>query len=112
MKKASSVFTKLLIVFILSVLFVTSYFLFFLSPSFGSITLKAIFKIITRYALLISIPASIMFVLVDTLIEKIKTKWVLYLVRFIVFFGLMYIISLFFSLYLISSALLENPFKQ
>lgn len=112
MNKASQFFIKLLIVFVLSVLFVTFYFIFFFSPSPDSVTLKAIFKIIKQFALVISIPASILFVLIDFLMEKIKTKWILYSVRVIVFFGLMYIVSLIFSLYLISSSLLENPFKE
>lgn len=112
MNNASRFFSKLLIVFILSILFVTFYFIFFFSPSSDSITLKAVFKIITQFALVISIPASILFVLTDALMEKIKTKWTFYLVRVTVFVGLMYLVSLFFSLYLISSSLLENPFKD
>lgn len=110
MKKAPEVLTKLLIIFVLSIIFVTFYFIFFFSSPSDSITLNVVFKIIKQYALIISIPTSILFVLIDILMEKIKTKWILYLVRFIVFFGLMYMVSLFFSLYLISSSLLENPF--
>ena len=112
MNNASRFLIKLLIVFVLSVLFVTFYFIFFFSPSLEAVTLKIIFKIIKQFALVVSIPASILFVLIDMLMEKIKTKWILYLVRAIVFLGLMYVVSLFFSLYLISSALLENPFKE
>ena len=110
MKKAPEVLTKLLIIFVLSIIFVTFDFIFFFSSPSDSITLNVVFKIIKQYALIISIPTSILFVLIDILMEKIKTKWILYLVRFIVFFGLMYMVSLFFSLYLISSSLLENSF--
>lgn len=112
MKNTSKFLSKLLIVFALLVLFVTFYFLFFFAPSFEAVTLRSIFKIITQFALVISIPASVLFVLVDSLMEKIETKWILYLVRVVVFLGLMYVVSLFFSLYLISSSLLENPFKE
>lgn len=109
MKSVPSFLIKLLIIFILSILFVTFYFIFFFSSSLDSVTLKAVIKIITQFGLIISIPTSIIFVLVDILIEKIKTKWVLYLTRIVVFLCLMYLVSLFFSIYLISNALLDNP---
>ncbi|OAH74119.1 hypothetical protein AXA65_06835 [Chryseobacterium sp. FP211-J200] len=81
----------------------------FFSSSSESINLTVIFKIIKQFGLIISIPTTILFFMIDFLIQRIKTKWILYLTRCIVFVVLMYLVNLFFSLFLISSALLDNP---
>ena len=109
MKSAQSYLIKFLIIFIISTLVVTLFFIFIFNSSSASVNISSIFKIVKQFSLVISIPTSIIFFLIDFIIQKIKIKWVLYLVRGVVLFSLLYLVSLFFSLYLISSALLNNP---
>lgn len=100
----------LLIVFLLSNLIVTLYFIYSFSSLTSSINFRMVIKTIQQFSLVISIPTSILFVFVDRLVKKIKIIWLLYLTRCIVFLSLLFLVSLFFSIYLISNALLDNPF--
>lgn len=106
------VLIKFLIVFLLSTLIVTLLFILIFGNLAQSITLKAVLKTITKFGIVISIPTAILFVLTDLLMKKIKILWVLYLVRGIVLFGLLWLVSLFFSIYLIANALFNNPFVK
>ena len=103
---------KFLIVFLLSTLIVTLLFILIFGNLAQSITLKAVLKTITQFGITISIPTAILFVLTDLLMKKIKIIWALYLVRGIVLFGLLWLVSLFFSIYLIANALFDNPFVK
>jgi len=110
MKNITQGIGKILLVFLIANLVVTTYFLFAYSPLVESIDLKLIVKIIKQFGLIISIPTSILFVLIDTvLIKRITKTWVLYVSRIIIFFGILYIMWLFFSIYLVASALIDNP---
>jgi len=110
MKSITQGIGKILLVFLIANLVVTAYFLFAYSPLVESINLKLIVKIIKQFGLIISIPTSILFVLMDIiLLKKIKKDWILYVSRIIIFLGLLYLMWLFFSIYLIASALIDNP---
>ncbi len=110
--KISAILIKFLIVFLLYTLIVTWYFI----DSFGSltdaVTLTIVLKIVKQFGLIISIPAAILFVIADIFIQKIKTVWVLYLTRCMVFFCLLWLVSILFSVYLITNSLLDNPFMK
>jgi hypothetical protein len=110
MKNTTQNIGKILLVFFISNLVVTAYFFYVYNPLVESADLKLIVKIIKQYGLIISIPTSILFVLIDIiLIKMIKKNWILYVSRIIIFFGLLYLMWLFFSIYLIASALIDNP---
>lgn len=79
------------------------------SNSSNTIDLTVVFKIIKQFGIIISVPTSLIFLFIDFFIEKIKIKWVMYLTRCIIFLSLLYLVSLFFSFYIISSALFDNP---
>ena len=111
MKKIPSILLQLLITFSFSVLFFTACFILLLSSPSDSITLKVIAKIIKDYALIVCIPTSIIFVILNIPISKIETKWFLWLTRCVVFLGTMFLVWLFLSITLIPLALLDNPFK-
>lgn len=109
-KNTLKIFITFLIVFLLSNLIVAIYFIYSFSNLTSSITFKMVIKTIKQFSFVISIPTSILFVFIDALVRKIKTIWILYLTRCIVFFSLLFLISLCFSVYLITNALLDNPF--
>ncbi len=79
------------------------------SNSSNTIDLTVVFKIIKQFGIIISVPTSLIFLFIDFFIEKIKIKRVMYLTRCIIFLSLLYLVSLFFSFYIISSALFGNP---
>ncbi|MBE5320494.1 hypothetical protein IM793_15110 [Pedobacter sp. MR2016-19] len=112
MKNIPRLLIQFLIVLLLATAIVTLYFIYSFGALADKITFAAILQTIKQFGLVISIPTAILFVLADFLIRKIQTVWVLYLVRCIVFFGILSIVSLVLSFYLISNALLDNPFVK
>ncbi|MDQ0968623.1 lysylphosphatidylglycerol synthetase-like protein (DUF2156 family) [Flavobacterium sp. W4I14] len=112
MKNIPKLLIKFLIVLLLATAIVTLYFVYSFGVLADTITFEAILKTIKQFGLVISIPTAILFVLADILIKKIKTVWVLYLTRCVAFFGILSIVSLALSFYLISNALLNNPFMK
>jgi hypothetical protein len=110
MKNIRQLLTQFLIVFLLSTLIVTLYFIHSFHALADTITFSAVLQTTTQFGLIIAIPTTILFVLVDLLVHRIKTVWILYLTRCAVLFGLLYLVSLMFSFYLISNSLLDNPF--
>jgi len=103
---------KFLIVFLLSTIMVTAFFVYIFHGLADSITFRAMLKTVQQFSLITSIPTSILFVLVDLLLKKIKITWLLYLTRCAVFFGLTWFVSFVLSFYLIANALLDNPFAK
>lgn len=113
MKNITQVIGKTLLVFLLSNLMVIIYFIYIYNSIIESVTIDLIVKIIKQFGLLISIPTTILFVLIDTvLIKMMKNNWTLYLTRTIIFLGLLYIMCLVFSVYIITSALIDNPLAK
>lgn len=113
MKNITQVIGKTLLVFLLSNLMVTVYFIYSYSSIIESVNVELIVKIIKQFGLIISIPTTILFVLMDTILTKvIKNIWALYLIRAIAFLGLLYIMCLVFSFYIITSALIDNPLAK
>lgn len=110
MKNITQVIGKTLFVFLLANLMVIIYFIYSYSSIIESVNVELIIKIIKQFGLIISIPTTILFVLIDTILIKIiKNIWALYLIRAITFLGLLYIMCLVFSVYIITSALIDNP---
>ena len=112
MQNIRQLLTRFLIVFLLSTLIVTLYFIHSFHSLTDTVAFSAVWQTITQFGLIIAVPTAILFVLVDLLVKRIKTVWVLYLTRFAVLFGLLYLVSLMFSFYLISNSLLDNPFMK
>lgn len=112
MKNIPQLLIQFLIVLLLATAIVTLYFIYSFGALADKITIAAILQTIRQFGLVISIPTAILFVLADLLIRKIQTVWVLYFVRCVVFFGILSIVSLVLSFYLISNALLDNPFVK
>jgi hypothetical protein len=112
MKNIPQLLIQFLIVLLLATTIVTLYFIYSFGSLADKITIGAILQTIKQFGLVIGIPTAILFVLADLLIKKIETVWVLYLTRGIVFFGILSIVSLILSFYLISNALLDNPFTK
>jgi len=104
--------TQFLIVFLISTLLVTLYFIHSFHNLSDTVTFSAVLQTVTQFGLVIAFPTAILFVLVDLLVRRIKTVWVLYLTRCAVLLGLLYISCLMFSFYLISNSLLDNPFMK
>lgn len=92
-KNTLKIFIMFLIVFFLSNSIVTLYFIYSFSSLTDSVTFKMVLKTIKQFSLVISIPTAILFVFVDTLVKKIKTIWILYLTRCIVFFSLLFFLA-------------------
>lgn len=111
-KNTLQIFFQFLIVLVLATLIVTLYFVYSFGNLADSVSLKAVLMTIKQFSLVISIPTSILFVLIDLLVKNIRSKWILYFMRGMVFFSLLILFSLFFSFYLISNALLDNPFMK
>ncbi|RFZ90975.1 hypothetical protein D0C36_18695 [Mucilaginibacter conchicola] len=103
---------KFLIVFLVSITLVTLYFIFLFKDLADTITPKIIFKVIKQFALIVSIPASLLFLLLDIPMEKIKNLWLLLITRCVVLFILLYMVSGAFSFYLIANSLFDNPFIE
>ncbi|MBP2619636.1 hypothetical protein [Chryseobacterium jejuense] len=113
MKNITQVIGKTLLVFLLSNVMVTVYFIYSYSSIIESVNVELIVKIIKQFGLIISIPTTILFVLMDMILIKIiKNIWALYLIRIIAFLGLLYIMCLIFSVYIITSALIDNPLAK
>ncbi|RXM50196.1 MULTISPECIES: hypothetical protein [unclassified Chryseobacterium] len=113
MKNITQVIGKTLLVFLLSNLMVIVYFIYIYSSIIESVNVELIVKIIKQFGLIISIPTTILFVLMDMIFIKIiKNNWTLYLIRIIAFLGLLYIMCLIFSVYIITSALIDNPLAK
>lgn len=113
MKNITQIISKVLFVFLLANLLVIIYFIFSYSSIIESVNTELIEKIIKQFGLIISIPTTILFVLIDTILIKIIKKiWALYLIRAIAFLGLLYIMCLIFSFYIITSALIDNPLAK
>jgi len=110
--KVSKMLIKFLIVFLLYTLIVTWYFIDSFGSLADSLTLSIVIKTIKQFGLVISIPAAILFVIADIFVQKIKTVWFLYLTRCMVFFCLLWLVSILFSVYLITNSLLDNPFMK
>ncbi|UHO37411.1 hypothetical protein H5J24_17090 [Chryseobacterium capnotolerans] len=113
MKNITQIISKALFVFLLANLLIIIYFIFSYSSIIESVNTELIEKIIKQFGLIISIPTTILFVLIDTILIKIIKKiWALYLIRAIAFLGLLYIMCLIFSFYIITSALIDNPLAK
>ena len=112
MKNISKLLIKFLIVLLLATTIVTLYFVYSFGVLADKITFAAILQTIKQFGLVVGIPTAILFVLIDILIKKIQTVWVLYFVRCIVFVGILSLVSLALSFYLASNALLDNPFVK
>ncbi|REC46152.1 hypothetical protein DRF67_15475 [Chryseobacterium pennipullorum] len=113
MKNVTQIISKTALVFLLSNLVVTVYFLYSYRSIIETVDVQLIARIIKQFGLIISIPATILFVLIDTLLVKvIKTNWALYVTRTIIFLGVLYIMCLVFSIYIITSALIDNPLAE
>lgn len=115
MKNIIQVIIKTTLVFLLSNLVVTLYFIYSYRSIIEVVDVQLITKIIKQFGFIISIPATILFVLIDTLLIRIminKTNWTLYMARTIIFFALLYIMCLVFSIYIITSVLIDNPLAK
>ncbi|MFD2584326.1 hypothetical protein ACFSR6_17630 [Pedobacter vanadiisoli] len=112
MKNISMLLIKFLTVLLLATTIVTLYFVYSFGALADEITFAAVLQTIKQFGLVISIPTTILFVIADFLIKKIQETWVLYIVRCMVFFGILSLISLVLSFYLTSNALLNNPFVR
>jgi len=112
MKSISMLLIKFLTVLLLATTIVTLYFVYSFGALADEITFAAVLQTIKQFGLVISIPTIILFVIADFLIKKIQETWVLYIVRCMVFFGILSLISLVLSFYLTSNALLNNPFVR
>lgn len=106
----STLLIKFLIVLLLATTIVTLYFVYSFGALADKITFAAILQTIKQFGLVIGIPTTILFVPADFLITKIQGVWLLYIVRCMVFFGILSLVSLVLSFYLVSNALLNNPF--
>ncbi|WP_316826780.1 hypothetical protein [Pedobacter miscanthi] len=112
MKNKTRPLIKFLIVLLLATTIVTLYFVYSFGALADKVTFAAILQIIKQFGLVISIPAAILFVLADLLMKKIRIIWILYFVRCMVFFSILFSVSLVLSFYLVSNVLLDNPFVK
>jgi len=113
MKNITQIISKTLFVFLLANLLIIIYFIYSYSSIIESVNVELIVRIIKQFGLIISIPATILFVLVDIVLVKIiKKNCALYLARAIIFLGLLYIMCFVFSAHIITSALIDNPLAK
>lgn len=102
---------KFVILFIITLVIVTSYFTYVLTGAF-EVAFQPIhlLKIMKQFGVVISLPTALLLMGIDYLFCKmIANKILLQLLRIIAFFIIIYLVSLAFSSYLIINSMLNNP---
>lgn len=99
-------------VFLLSTLLVTVWFLIaFHSPSL-TINLVSVKNIVIRYGFVLSIPPAVSFLIIYLMYQKIKTRWVFYLLTVIILGCLFFFMAYLFIWYVGTSFLIDSPFVE
>ena len=104
MKK--KIFIKLIVVFALALTIVTTYFLLVFTSEKNPVNAAILLRIIKTFSLIISLPATLVFVLIDGWIAKRVSKTLLLqAIRIALLLGVIYLVMLALSGYIIANIL-------
>lgn len=106
MKKTIQITLKLLTVFLISNMIIVLQLMYSFKSVLEIVNFENVIDIINKFGLIISIPTTIFFVLIDIfLLKKIRKNSILYIIRCFLLFTLLYLFKLIFAFYLIGSTL-------
>jgi len=112
MNKALIVFCRTILVFLLCDVIITLWFVFAFYSSVLHITFNSIVYIFIHYGTVLSLPATISYLIIYSLYKKVKTRWVLYLSALIILCCAFYFMTYIFVWYMATGLLTNDLFNQ
>jgi hypothetical protein len=112
MKKVPSLIYKVILVFLISALVITLWFIVAFHDAVPELTFNSIVHVFLHYGIPLSIPAVISYLIIHFLSEKVKTSWMRYAFIFIILCGMMLLMIYMFVWYLGVGLITDDLFSQ
>lgn len=112
MKKLLDLFSKVILVFLLSNLIFTLWFVFDIGSSVPHITFNSIKYIFMHYGFALSIPPTISYLLIYLLYKKIQRVWIFYLSSCLIICFCFFLIAYIFAWYGVVGIIKDDLFTQ
>lgn len=112
MKKTYKIIGYSVIVFLLSDIIITLWFVLNIGSSVPHITFKSVLHIFMHYGLTLSIPTTISYFIIYVLYKNIKIRWVVYLSALIIMCCAFFLTVYIFIWYMTAGVITNDLFEQ